>query len=54
MALCKRSLNYCCNMVTDGCFCLFFVDSSPGFSQADALGKESIQRKACVLLCCRV
>lgn len=25
MALCKRSLNYCCNMVTDGCFCLFLL-----------------------------
>lgn len=29
--LCKRSLNYCCNMAMVGCFCLFVFQSGPFF-----------------------
>jgi hypothetical protein len=48
--LCKRSLNYCCNMAMVGCFCLFVFPVrtfSSGQNVLGLTGKYYI-RRACI------
>lgn len=55
MALCKRSLNYCCNMVTDGCL-FIFVDFDPRFllGRCVGLGKGTYPKGLFFFLCCKI
>lgn len=50
--LCKRSLNYCCNMAMVGCFCLFVFPVrtfSSGQNVLGLTGKYYI-RRACIFI----